>query len=103
MENITLVSDADIDFLSHYRLVDPSRIDTYARAFVVEDSDLDTVINSNVSSLQFYYYSSVYIQLCIASCFLFLFPFLTYDHPFLLGIRCEVGHSISPVCTDSVK
>ena len=43
------ISDADIDFLSHYRLVEQSRIDSYARAFVVEDSDLDTVLNSNVS------------------------------------------------------
>lgn len=39
---------ADIDFLSHYRLVDPQKIDSYARAFVVEDSDLDTVINQHV-------------------------------------------------------
>ena len=51
------VSDADIDFLSHYRLVDPSRIDTYARAFTVEDSDLDTVINSGVSD-------SIFLRLC---------------------------------------
>ncbi|KAL4226193.1 hypothetical protein ACF0H5_014179 [Mactra antiquata] len=38
--------DADIDFLSHYRLVEQSKIENYARAFVVEDSnDLDTVLN----------------------------------------------------------
>ncbi|XP_053377938.1 uncharacterized protein LOC123530293 [Mercenaria mercenaria] len=39
--------DADIDFLSHYRLVEKSKLDTYARAFVVEDSDLDTVLKCN--------------------------------------------------------
>ncbi|WAR25226.1 hypothetical protein MAR_010930 [Mya arenaria] len=38
---------ADIDFLSHYRLVDPAMIEAYARAFVVEDGDLDAVINTN--------------------------------------------------------
>ncbi|KAH3820045.1 hypothetical protein DPMN_121789 [Dreissena polymorpha] len=42
---------ADIDFLSHYRLVDPSKIDTYARAFVVEDGDLDTVINQHEAKI----------------------------------------------------
>ena len=45
---LVFLSDADIDFLSHYRLVEQSRIDSYARAFVVEDSDLDTVINNSV-------------------------------------------------------
>ena len=49
MHLLSIFSDADIDFLSHYRLVEQSRIDSYARAFVVEDSDLDTVLNSNVS------------------------------------------------------
>ncbi|XP_060590079.1 uncharacterized protein LOC132745239 isoform X2 [Ruditapes philippinarum] len=37
--------DADIDFLTHYKLVDPGLIETYARAFVVEDGDFDTVIS----------------------------------------------------------
>lgn len=41
--------DGDIDFLTHYKLVDPNRLDSYARAFVVEDADLDTVIDSRVS------------------------------------------------------
>ncbi|XP_070192116.1 uncharacterized protein [Littorina saxatilis] len=36
----------DIDFLSHYRLVDTRKLETYARAFVVEDDDFDTVIGS---------------------------------------------------------
>ncbi|GFO14407.1 hypothetical protein PoB_004091200 [Plakobranchus ocellatus] len=34
-----------IDFMQHYRLVDPAKIEAYAKAFVVEDGDLDTVIN----------------------------------------------------------
>ncbi|XP_046353248.2 uncharacterized protein LOC124133067 [Haliotis rufescens] len=38
-------TDSSIDFLSHYRLVDPGKLEGYARAFVVEDRDLDTVIN----------------------------------------------------------
>lgn len=35
----------DIDFVSHYRLVDPSKIEGYARAFVVEDDDMDQVLS----------------------------------------------------------
>ena len=42
------VSDGDIDFLTHYKLVDPGKIESYARAFVVEDEDFDTVITSKV-------------------------------------------------------
>ncbi|XP_067685072.1 uncharacterized protein [Haliotis asinina] len=38
-------TDSSIDFLSHYRLVDPGKLESYARAFVVEDRDLDTVIS----------------------------------------------------------
>ena len=38
-----------IDFMTHYRLVNPSSLEGYARAFVVEDQDLDTVINLAVS------------------------------------------------------
>ncbi|ESP04567.1 hypothetical protein LOTGIDRAFT_237315 [Lottia gigantea] len=36
--------DSSIDYMCHYRLVDPNKIDSYAKAFVVEDSNLDTVI-----------------------------------------------------------
>ncbi|XP_059175867.1 uncharacterized protein LOC131955682 [Physella acuta] len=36
----------DIDFLSHYKLVDTKKLESYARAFVVEDDDFDTVIRS---------------------------------------------------------
>ncbi|XP_046353241.1 uncharacterized protein LOC124133066 isoform X2 [Haliotis rufescens] len=36
----------DIDFLSHYRLVDPKKLDAYAKCFAVEDEDYDTVINA---------------------------------------------------------
>ncbi|XP_050412886.2 trichohyalin [Patella vulgata] len=36
--------DSSIDFMCHYRLVNPDRLDSYAKAFVVEDGDLDTVI-----------------------------------------------------------
>ena len=35
--------------MTHYRLVNPSNLEGYARAFVVEDQDLDTVINLAVS------------------------------------------------------
>ena len=40
--------DSAIDFLNHYRLVDPMNLDSYAKAFVVEDTDFDTVLNSSV-------------------------------------------------------
>ncbi|XP_046563193.1 uncharacterized protein LOC124272090 isoform X4 [Haliotis rubra] len=36
----------DIDFLSHYRLVDPKKLEAYAKCFAVEDEDYDTVINA---------------------------------------------------------
>ncbi|XP_078339440.1 uncharacterized protein LOC111107058 isoform X2 [Crassostrea virginica] len=39
--------DSAIDFLNHYRLVDPMNLDSYAKAFVVEDTDFDTVLNSS--------------------------------------------------------
>lgn len=50
----------DIDFVTHYRLVEPQKIDGYAKAFVVEDDDMDTKLNytegrtalDNVQSLQ---------------------------------------------------
>lgn len=41
-------SEGDIDFLSHYRLVDSRKLEPYARAFVVEDIDFDTIIGSRV-------------------------------------------------------
>ncbi|XP_052104237.1 zinc finger CCCH domain-containing protein 13-like [Mytilus californianus] len=34
-----------IDFLAHYRLVDPKKVDGYAKAFVVEDTNFDTFID----------------------------------------------------------
>lgn len=37
--------DSSVDFLSHYRLVDPKNLAGYARAFVVEDEDMDAVID----------------------------------------------------------
>lgn len=40
--------DGDIDFITHYKLVDPGKIESYARAFVVEDEDFDTVITAKV-------------------------------------------------------
>lgn len=44
-------SEGDIDFLSHYRLVDSRKLEPYARAFVVEDIDFDTIIGSRVHIL----------------------------------------------------
>ncbi|XP_076448070.1 uncharacterized protein LOC143284853 [Babylonia areolata] len=38
-----------VDFMTHYRLVNPDLLEGYARAFVVEDHDLDTVINLSES------------------------------------------------------
>ncbi|CAG2254687.1 unnamed protein product [Mytilus edulis] len=35
----------DIDFVTHYRLVDPNKVESYAKAFVVEDDDMDTVLS----------------------------------------------------------
>ncbi|XP_041349516.1 uncharacterized protein LOC121368836 [Gigantopelta aegis] len=37
----------DIDFLAHYRLVDKNRLESYARAFGVEDDDLDTILTAD--------------------------------------------------------
>ena len=42
------ISDGDIDFLTHYKLVDPGKVESYARAFVVEDENFDTVITAKV-------------------------------------------------------
>lgn len=42
------VFTGSIDFLAHYRLVDPKKVDGYAKAFVVEDTDFDTFINFKV-------------------------------------------------------
>lgn len=41
----------DIDFVTHYRLVDPNKLESYAKAFVVEDDDLDTKLSFKVSKL----------------------------------------------------
>lgn len=38
----------DIDFVSHYKLVENHKIDGYAKAFVVEDGDWDTVLTYKV-------------------------------------------------------
>ncbi|ELT92842.1 hypothetical protein CAPTEDRAFT_224063 [Capitella teleta] len=43
--------DKEIDFLQHYQLVDTSKLDMYARAFVVEDDDLDCVIYAREAKL----------------------------------------------------
>ena len=42
-------SDGSINFLAHYRLVEPEKLESYAKAFVVEDRDMDTVINFDVT------------------------------------------------------
>ena len=42
------LSDATIDFMNHYKLVDSGRVDMYARAFVVNDEDLDFSVNARV-------------------------------------------------------
>lgn len=44
------VFTGSFDFLAHYRLVDPKKVDGYAKAFVVEDTDFDTFINFKVLS-----------------------------------------------------
>lgn len=49
----TFFLDSSIDFLNHYRLVDPMNLDGYAKAFVVEDTDYDTVLNSSVHNFLF--------------------------------------------------
>ena len=41
-------ADASIDFLTHYQLVNPNKIEPYARAFVVEDDDKDGVVYPRV-------------------------------------------------------
>lgn len=37
--------ESSVDFLSHYRLVESTNLAAYARAFVVEDEDMDAVID----------------------------------------------------------
>ena len=44
-----LLLDASIDFLTHFQLVDPVKLEPYARAFVVEDEDMDAVITYKVN------------------------------------------------------
>ncbi len=41
-------SDASIDFLNHYRLVEGGKVEMYARAFVVEDEDQRFSVNARV-------------------------------------------------------
>lgn len=41
--------DAGIDYLSAYRLVDQKHVDSYARAFVVEDDKKTGIIKYDVS------------------------------------------------------
>ena len=43
--NKNLDERGDIDFVTHYRLVDPNKLESYAKAFVVEDDDLDTKLS----------------------------------------------------------
>lgn len=43
--------DADIDYLQAYRLVDNRKIDSYARAFVVEDESKTGILSYDVCSL----------------------------------------------------
>ena len=45
----------DIDFVTHYRLVDPNKLESYAKAFVVEDDDLDTKLSFKVSKLGIFF------------------------------------------------
>jgi hypothetical protein len=44
------IADGDIDYLAHYRLVDPGKIEMYAKAFVVEDEDFDAALSYKVRS-----------------------------------------------------
>ncbi|OAF66490.1 hypothetical protein A3Q56_05779 [Intoshia linei] len=37
----------DIEFVNHYQLVEPNKIYSYARAFVVEDYDMDSLIDGD--------------------------------------------------------
>ena len=39
------LTDGSIDYLTHYRLVKPSNLETYGKAFLVEDDDENNVIN----------------------------------------------------------
>ena len=48
-----MFSAATIDFMNHYKLVDSGRVDMYARAFVVNDEDLDFNVNARVSIVNY--------------------------------------------------
>ena len=48
--NPSVLSDASIDFLQHYRLVDATKIDIYAKPFIVEDDNMEGIIPARVSS-----------------------------------------------------
>ena len=43
-------ADASIDFLQHYRLVEATKIDIYAKPFVVEDDDMAGIIPARVNN-----------------------------------------------------
>ena len=43
-----IFSDTSIDFLSHYRLIEPAKIEPFGRSFVVEDEDHDCCLNYEV-------------------------------------------------------
>ena len=55
-------TDASIDFLCHYRLVDPNKLDMYARAFVVEDDDKDGVVYPRVRTVRLQFEAHPYIS-----------------------------------------
>lgn len=38
-------SDGRIDYLSHYQLVNPDKLEAYGKAFVVEDTDENSVLS----------------------------------------------------------
>jgi hypothetical protein len=55
----------DIDFVTHYRLVDPNKLESYAKAFVVEDDDLDTKLSFKVSKLGIFFSFLVFLSVFI--------------------------------------
>ena len=46
-------SDASVDFIKHYQLVDQNKLDMYARAYVVEDDDFDYRIDAKVRNMSY--------------------------------------------------
>lgn len=53
ISNFLYLADASIDFLKHYQLVDPNKLNMYAMAYVVEDDDLDYRIDTKVCLFYF--------------------------------------------------